>query len=37
MLIYVVCMTTILSGLDYVWIWGARAYRNRHHQEHPHK
>lgn len=29
-LIYTVTVTTVLSGLDYVWTWGARACRSRH-------
>jgi len=29
-LVYIVLMTTVLSGVDYVWIWGSRAYRARH-------
>jgi len=36
-LIYTVSVTTVLSGLDYVWTWGARAYRSRHVQGHQHK
>lgn len=28
-LIFVVFVTTLLSGADYVWIWGSRAYRAR--------
>ena len=36
-LIYIVSVTTVLSGLDYVWTWGARAYRSRHLQGHQHK
>lgn len=28
-LVYGACLTTILSGLDYVWTWGRRAYRLR--------
>lgn len=28
-LIYVVLITTLLSGADYVWTWGVRAYRAR--------
>ncbi len=27
-LVYAVCATTLLSGLDYVWSWGRKAYRN---------
>ena len=26
-LVYGVCVTTVLSGLDYVWTWGRKAYR----------
>lgn len=26
-LVYGVCVTTVLSGLDYVWTWGRRAYQ----------
>ncbi len=29
-LIYVVFTTTVLSGIDYVWVWGKRAWQNRH-------
>jgi cardiolipin synthase len=36
-LIYTVSITTVLSGLDYVWTWGARAYRHAHEQQHNHK
>ena len=32
-LIYVVAAATVLSGLDYIWTWGVRAYRAYH----PHK
>lgn len=28
-LVYAVCVTTILSGLDYVWTWGRRAFQGR--------
>ncbi|MFC1747868.1 CDP-alcohol phosphatidyltransferase family protein [Pseudomonadota bacterium] len=28
-LLYGVCITTILSGLDYVWTWGRRAFSGR--------
>ena len=27
-LVYGVCITTILSGFDYVWTWGRRAFSN---------
>lgn len=36
-LIYTVSVTTVLSGLDYIWTWGARAYRSRDIQGHQHK
>ncbi len=29
-LVYGVCITTVLSGLDYVWTWGRKACRVRH-------
>ncbi len=29
-LVYSVCITTILSGLDYVWTWGRKAVQARH-------
>jgi len=29
-LVYGACLTTVLSGLDYVWTWGRKAYRARH-------
>lgn len=29
-LVYGVCVTTVLSGLDYVWTWGRKAYHARH-------
>lgn len=29
-LVYMVCVTTVLSGLDYVWTWGRKAYHLRH-------
>lgn len=29
-LVYAVCVTTVLSGLDYVWTWGYKAYHARH-------
>ncbi len=32
-LIYVVFTTTVLSGLDYVWVWSKRAWQNRHSSE----
>lgn len=28
-LVYIVAVTTIISGLDYSWTWGVRAYRAR--------
>lgn len=30
-LTYLVFATTVLSGIDYVWTWGRRAWRARHH------
>lgn len=27
-LVYAVLATTVLSGLDYVWVWGRRAFRH---------
>ncbi len=32
-LVYGVCVTTVLSGLDYVWTWGRKAYHG-YHQRH---
>lgn len=29
-LVYIVSATMVLSGIDYVWTWGSRAYRSRH-------
>jgi len=29
-LIYIVAVTTVMSGLNYIWIWGVRAFRVRH-------
>ena len=29
-LLYGACLTTILSGIDYVWTWGRKAYCARH-------
>lgn len=29
-LVYVVCVTTVLSGLDYVWTWSRKAYWANH-------
>lgn len=28
-LIYIVFTTTVLSGIDYVWVWGNKAWHNR--------
>ncbi|MDZ4261336.1 MAG: CDP-alcohol phosphatidyltransferase family protein [Pseudomonadota bacterium] len=29
-LLYGACLTTVLSGLDYMWTWGRKAYHARH-------
>ncbi len=33
-LVYSVCVTTVLSGLDYIWTWGRRAHHHIYHQRH---
>ena len=36
-LIYGVLVTTVWSGVDYAWTWGAQAYRARSRRQHEHE